>query len=93
MSNNKKLKVTDKSGKVREYDIITAFIWTKTAKNYVIYTDSTKNENNDLNVYASIYDPNDLTKLEEINSDEEWLEIEKRLQNIFNSRGDLNVKY
>ena len=93
MNENKKLKITDSSGKTSEYDIITAFVWAKTNKNYIVYTDNTKNENNDLNVYASIYNPNDLTKLEEINSDDEWLEVEKRLQNILNSRGEINAKH
>ena len=93
MNENKKLKITESSGKTIEYDIITAFLWTKTNKNYIVYTDNTQNENNDLNVYASIYDSNDLTKLEEINSDDEWLEVEKRLKNILNSRGEVNAQY
>lgn len=93
MEKNKKLKITDTSGKTSEYDIITAFFWTKTKKNYIVYTDNTKNENNDLNVYASIYNPNDLTKLEDINSDDEWSEVEKRLKNISNGRGEIYDKH
>lgn len=67
-----------------------AFLWTKTNKNYIIYTDNTIDENNDLNIYASIYDPNDSTKLDEIKTDEEWSEIEKRIQILLNNEGDID---
>lgn len=90
MKEHKKMKIIDNSGKVMEYVIILAFLWTKTNKNYIIYTDNTIDENNDLNIYASIYDPNDSTKLDEIKTDEEWSEIEKRIQILLNDEGDID---
>ena len=80
MENSKTLKLADESGQEVEYEILIAFKWTKTNKNYIVYTDNTYDENENLNVYASVYYPNDSTKIDPIESDEEWDEIERRLQ-------------
>ena len=92
MVENKILKIIDKNGEVIDYNIIFAFYWIKTNRNYIIYTDNTKNENDDLNIYASIYDPNDLTKLDDITTQEEWVEVENRINNIINNRGKIYDK-
>lgn len=92
MEEIKRLKITDKNGEVTAYDIISTFYWIKTNKNYIIYTDNNKNEDDNLNIYASIYNPNDLTKLDDITTQEEWLEVEKRINNIINSRGEIHDK-
>lgn len=92
MIEKKILKITDKSGEVIDYDIISAFYWIKTNKNYIIYTDNSKNEDGNLNIYASIYDPNDSTRLDDITTQEEWVEVEKRINNIINSRGEIHDK-
>ncbi|MBR5370317.1 MAG: DUF1292 domain-containing protein [Bacilli bacterium] len=75
-----KLKMIDKDGNEKEYEILLAFYWTKTNKHYVVYTDNTEDENG-LSIYASIYYPNDNTKLDKIETEEEWNEIEYRLNN------------
>ena len=90
MNNNEKLKVVDIKGNTKEYDILYAFYWIKTDKNYVIYTDNTYDENNSLNIFASIYYPNDNTKLDNINTIEEWNKIESILKNELNSDGEIN---
>ena len=60
----------------------------KTNKDYIIYTDNSYDENKNLNIFASIYYPFDLEKsLENIESCEEWEEVEKFLEN---ASGDLN---
>lgn len=82
MNETKELIVNDIYGKEYKYEILYAFWWKKTKKNYVIYTDNTKDENNNLNVFASIYSPEDNKKLDIIETNEEWLEIEKRLKEI-----------
>lgn len=75
-----KLKIIDKDGNEKEYEILLAFYWTKTNKYYVVYTDNIEDENG-LNTYASIYYPDDNTKLDKIETEEEWNEIEYRLNN------------
>ena len=75
-----KLKMIDKDGNEKEYEILLAFYWTKTNKYYVVYTDNIEDENG-LNTYASIYYPDDNTKLDKIETEEEWNEIEYRLNN------------
>lgn len=77
---NNTLKMIDKDGNEKEYEILLAFYWTKTNKYYVVYTDNIEDENG-LNTYASIYYPDDNTKLDKIETEEEWNEIEYRLNN------------
>lgn len=73
--------IIDEDDKEIEYEIIIAFYWSKTKKNYLVYTDSTYT-NDSLNIYASIYYPNDETRLDDIETDEEWIEIDNRLKQI-----------
>ena len=80
--NKKILKITYENGNTAEYEILSAFIWMKTKKNYIIYTDNTYDIDNNLNIYASIYYPNDPNKLDTIETEEEWIEIEKRIENL-----------
>ncbi len=82
MDEKKVLKIIDDTGKEIEYEILIAFKWTKTKKNYVVYTDNTEDNNGDLNVYAAIYYPEDDTRLEPVETDEEWELIERRLHEL-----------
>ncbi len=82
MDNEKILKLTDENGKEIEYEILIAFRWTKTNKNYIVYTDNTNDENGNLNIFAAIYYPYDSTKLDSIESDEEWDEVDRRLKEL-----------
>lgn len=82
MNETKFLKVTDDFGKEITYEIICAFKLEKTGKNYVVYTDNTNDEDGNLNVFASIYYPQDNSKLDSIETEEEWQEVEKRLKEI-----------
>ena len=82
MEEKKTLKLTDESGKEIEYEILIAFKWTKTNKNYIVYTDNTNDENGSLNVLAAIYYPYDSNKLDPIETDEEWDEIDRRLKEL-----------
>ena len=81
MDNKKILKLIDENGQEKEYEILIAFKWTKTQKNYLVYTDNTFDENENLNIYAAIYYPNDNSKLDAITTDEEWNEIDRRIKN------------
>ena len=79
MDDKRIMKTVDEDGIEREYEIICAFWLEKTKKHYIVYTDNTLNENKELNVFASIYYPEDDTKLDPVETEEEWNEIEKRL--------------
>lgn len=82
MKEKKTLKIIDDFGKEIEYEILLAFKWTKTNKNYIVYTDNTSDENGNLNIFAAIYYPQDDSKLDAICTDEEWEEVERRLRNL-----------
>ena len=82
MDDIKKLKLTDKNGNEQEYEILLAFKLPKTEKNYVVYTDNTKDESGSLNIYASIYYPDDDTRLDSIETEEEWNAIECMLKTL-----------
>lgn len=82
MNDKKTLKIIDEYGKEIEYEILIAFKWTKTNKNYIVYTDNTTDESGNLNIYAAIYYPQDDSKLDAIETKEEWDEIEKRLKDL-----------
>lgn len=82
MNEKKTLKIIDDFGKEIEYEILMAFKWTKTNKNYIVYTDNTNDENGNLNIFAAIYYPQDDSKLDAIETDEEWDEVERRLRDL-----------
>ncbi|MBQ9011996.1 MAG: DUF1292 domain-containing protein [Bacilli bacterium] len=92
MNSSEKLRIIDANGNVKEYNVLYAFYWIKTDKNYVIYTDNTYDENNDLNVFASIYYPDDNTKFDNIETEEEWEKIENILKSILDSDGEINER-
>ena len=73
--NKKYLKIVDNNDNINEYEILYTFFNPNTNKNYVIYTDNTK-EDDKLNIYASIYYPDDDTKLDDITTDDEWKYVE-----------------
>lgn len=73
----------DENGKEIEYDVLFTFESDETKKNYIAYTDNTKDENGNIQVYASTYDPEDPeTKLEAITTDKEWKVIETILETL-----------
>ena len=82
MNDKKMLKLTDKNGVEKEYEILCAFFLPETEKNYVVYTDNTEDKEGNLNVFASIYYPDDESKLEDIKTEEEWKIVEEMLQAI-----------
>lgn len=76
-------KVFDDNGKEIECEVLFTFESDETGKNYIVYTDNTKDEEGNVKVYAAIYEPDkDETKLEPIVSDHEWSIIEKILEEL-----------
>lgn len=78
--------VTDDEGKEVECEILFTFEADQTKKNYIVYTDNTVDKDGNTKVYASVYDPADLekenTKLQPIESDDEWKMIEDILAKL-----------
>ncbi len=67
-----------------EYEILCTYTLVDTNKNYIIYTDNLYDTNNSLNVYASIYYPNDLSKgFDNIETDYEWEKVNEMLKQVF----------
>ena len=76
------LKLESDNGVVKEYRILLVFKWYKNDKFYMVYTDRDADLNDEYNVYAKIFDPNDLNVLEDIKTDEEWNMIDSKLKEI-----------
>ena len=73
----------DQEGNEILYDVLFTFESDETQKNYIVYTDQSKDENGNIQVYASIYDPNDpKSKLEAITTEKEWKVIETILETL-----------
>ena len=71
------------NGIEQEFEILYVFKSLKTKKDYIIYTDNKYDETNSLNIYSSIYYPQDPEReLENIESDEDWNEVENFLENV-----------
>jgi len=73
----------DENGNEIIYDVLFTFESEETGKNYIVYTDNKKDETGNIEVYASIYDPNDpQSKLEAIKTEKEWKVIETILNTL-----------
>lgn len=77
--------VINDEGKESVCDVLFTFDSDETKKSYVVYTDNTKDENGNIRVYASIFNPNDNgdgTELLPIQTEKEWKVIEKILESL-----------
>ena len=74
----------DENGNEIIYDVLFTFESEETNKNYIVYTDNKVDEvTGNIEVYASIYDPNDpKSKLEAIETEKEWKVIETILETL-----------
>ena len=82
MKKNSFSMIDDKGNEVI-CDILFTFESEETNKNYIVYTDNTRDETGNIEVYASIYDPEDPhSKLEAITTDKEWKVIETILDTL-----------
>lgn len=73
----------DENGNELVYDVLFTFESEETHKNYIVYTDNTKDSKGNVEVYASIYDPsNPHSRLEAIETDKEWKVIETILDTL-----------
>lgn len=76
-------KVINDEGKEVVCHILFTFDSEETGKSYIVYTDDSKDEAGNIQVYASIFNPEDPnTKLEAIESEKEWKVIETILETL-----------
>ena len=73
----------DENGNEVVYDVLFTFESEETGKNYIVYTDNQKDETGNIEVYASIYYPDDENgRLEAIETEKEWKVIETILETL-----------
>lgn len=73
----------DENGNEVVYDILFTFENDENGNNYIVYTDNTRDDVGNIEVYASIYDPDDpQSKLEPIKTEKEWKVIETILNTL-----------
>ncbi len=73
----------DENGNEVIYDVLFTFESDETNKNYIVYTDNSKDEEGNIQVFASVYKPeNPKSKLEAIETEKEWKVIETILNTL-----------
>ncbi len=83
MNEKKKFVVLDENGKQVECEPLFTFESEETKKQYVVYTDNSKDDNGNVRVFASIYKVTDKGgELLPIKSEKEWKVIETILESI-----------
>ena len=83
MEDKNKFTVIDENGEEVTCEILFTFNSEETNKDYMVYTDNTTDDDGNIKVYASIYNPNDeKTELTPIETDREWKIIETILEEI-----------
>ena len=76
-------KVTSPDGKEVECETLFTFESEETKKQYVVYTDNSKDKDGNVRVFASIYEVTDKgNRLLPIKSEKEWKVIETILESI-----------
>lgn len=83
MNEKKKFKIKDESGKIIECEPLFTFESEETKKQYVVYTDNSKDKNGNVRVFASTYKITDKgQELLPIKTEKEWKVIETILESI-----------
>ena len=90
-----KINALDINGNIKEYDTILTYYSEEYNKYYIVYTDNTYGKDNELIIYISTYNPDDIEVLvKEIEDKEEYnyikTEINKILLTLKNENDKLN---
>lgn len=80
--NKRKISTKLKDGRIVEFDVILTFKNENNGKDYIVYTDNSKDNQNKLKIYSSIYNPDTLEFLGTPETKEEWDEIYKLLDKV-----------
>lgn len=83
MDKENTFKVVDKDGNEITFEVLFTFESSETNKNYMVYTDNTKDKEGNVKVYASVFIP-DASPLEllPVETEREWKIIETILDSI-----------
>lgn len=80
---NNSFKFINEQGVEVTCDILFTFDSEETKKSYVVYTDNSKDVEGNIQVFASVYHPNEQnSKLEPIETEQEWKIIETILDTL-----------
>ncbi|MBR2858015.1 DUF1292 domain-containing protein [bacterium] len=83
MKENSTFSMVDENGNKITYDVLFTFESEETGKNYIAYTDKKRDEKGNVQVYASVYYPDDPQgKLEAIETEKEWKVIQTILDTL-----------
>jgi len=83
MNKENTFKVVDQNGNTIEFEILFTFESDETHKNYMVYTDNTKDEAGNVRVYASVFVPDaEPLELLPVETEREWKIIETILESI-----------
>lgn len=83
MEEKNTFKVINKEGQEVECNILFTFDSEETKKSYIVYTDNSLDEAGNIQVFASVFHPDDPnTKLEPIETEKEWKVIETILETL-----------
>lgn len=83
MNEKNTFTVMDENGKEVTCEVLFTFDSEETKKNYIVYTDNTTDEEGNVRVYASTFDPStENTELKPIETDREWKIVETILESI-----------
>lgn len=83
MNKENTFKVIDKDGKEIEFEILFTIESDETKKNYMVYTDNTKDEQGNTKVYASVFNPDaEVLELLPVETEREWKIIETIITSI-----------
>lgn len=75
--------VMDENGKEVICEVLFTFDSEETKKSYIVYTDNTTDEEGNVRVYASIFNPDkETTELQPIETEREWKIVETILESI-----------
>lgn len=83
MNKENTFKVIDKEGKEIEFEVLFTFESNETNKNYMVYTDNSKDEEGNIRVFASVFNPSDEPlELLPVETEREWKIIETILDSV-----------
>ena len=83
MNKENTFKVIDKDGNEIEFEILFTFESDETNKNYMVYTDNTKDLEGNTKVYASVFKPDaEPLELLPVETEREWKIIETIIESI-----------
>lgn len=83
MNKENTFKLIDKDGKEITFEVLFTFESDETNKNYMVYTDNSKDEEGNVRVFASVFVPDaEPLKLLPVKTEREWKIIETILTSI-----------